>query len=270
MNTKVNVLPSGVEFEVYELTGKQQKILTQNTGGMQDRLDKMLASVLARVGDKSKIDEEFVQSMRSQDRRFALLTARRFSMEGTEYENKFDLDYEYKSETEGIKKSFPLTVDISEFEVRGYQKPKIIKKEEGLELSYEPVDYSNYDEVINDSQYEVFLPKSGKKCLLSYRTGKHEKAASLVSKKERSSHTVLEMSNPRLVEDNDVPIKADLDKMPLYDLGLLRKVIKNCEARVDTEIMFEHPEADLKGPGEKDVIIDILSEPAFYFPSGVI
>lgn len=61
MNTHIFKVPSGVEFEVTELTGKQQRILTEQSNKPHtEKLAEMLASVLVRVGKLHFTSQYFI------------------------------------------------------------------------------------------------------------------------------------------------------------------------------------------------------------------
>jgi len=65
-------------------------------------------------------------------------------------------------------------------------------------------------------------------------------------------------------------VQANLDAMGWKDIEYLRSTIKEVEGSVDTEIKFKHPNADNLPDHKKFVVIDLLGEVSFFFPSGAI
>ena len=105
--------------------------------------------------------------------------------------------------------------------------------------------------------------------MLKLLDGNGEAAGLKTAKEARSSHTPIMMRNPRefyQAEKDKVPMVLNLDNVGVKDLEYIRKVIKEREGQVDTEFMFDHPEADMKGGTEKQVTIDVLGVMAFFFP----
>jgi hypothetical protein len=131
--------------------------------------------------------------------------------------------------------------------------------------------YQEYSEIVKE--YDVVLPRSGQRVRLKLLDGTGEMAASATKKSERSSHTPILVRNPRYfqkTENGEVPIMLNLDNQSVLDIEFLRKTIREREGRVDTQIMFEHPEAETKVGAEKEVVIDVLGVMAFFFPSEAI
>ena len=124
-----------------------------------------------------------------------------------------------------------------------------------------------------NKKVELVLNKTGKKVQFTMLDGFGEKVGISTKKDERSSHTALMMRNQvefRKTANDIVPIKINLDSLPLSDIEQLRSAVKEHEGKVPTEIRFEHPESELKPPHEKYVVIDLLAQMAFFFPSEAI
>jgi hypothetical protein len=94
------------------------------------------------------------------------------------------------------------------------------------------------------------------------------------TKSNRSSHTAIMMRNPQYKTTsnagNDLWIQLNLDELPYKDVEVLRGLIKRVEGSIDSEFMFDHPEADTKSTGERDVVVDLVGQLAFFFPSQAI
>lgn len=245
-------LVSGVEAEVTELTGKHQRILTQRLKGQthSDRLNLLLADVLVRVGSFKAIDLDFVENMLSEDRRLALLMARQFTMD---FEDKFKFTYEYEG-MDGSTQTHDLEIPL---------------KDDGtFPIHPMKIQFDEYADI--ERERFVTLPKSGIKVKYVLLDGKGERIGIQAKKDERSSHTILEMRRPQYEKEEGVWLKLPLDDLGLKDIEALREDMKSAEGRVDTEIKFEHPDAENREPSEKWVVVDVLGTVNFFFPSGTI
>lgn len=270
MNTHIFKLPSGVEAEVKEMQGIHQRMLTENANKpMGDKLSAVLCDVLIRVGTKTDLTPEFIHNMLSADKKKCLVEARQFSLD---FDEHFSFTYEYKDSATGEKREETLDLDLSAgFESRPYK--LLVETEDGVE--WQAAEYQEYDDIKREFDFE--LPKSKKMVRIHLLDGKGEAVGSKMKRVDMSSHTQLLIRNPQyLVEKesgNIIPMKIetrDLDRMSIKDLEAIRTNIKNLEGQVDTEIMFEHPEAETKQGKEKDVVVDLLGEIAFFFPSEAI
>lgn len=268
--TKQFTLLSGVEAEIKMLSGKHQRMLTERKNKKHtDNLNDMLVDLLVRVGDNHNVDEDFVKSMLSADRRKCLVVARQFSLEiepdetlpkNDEYNQLardskiFNFDWAYL-DNNGEKQKSEQSVDLSD----GFPEHKY--KEQ----------FTNYTEL--RKTVEVVLPQGKIKARFKMLDGWSEELAANLKKDEQSSHTTLIMRNVQIehqASKEKVWIQADLDRMSLINIEYLRKKIKEYEGRIDTEFMFMHPEADTKPQNEKEVVVDLLSVTAFFFPSQAV
>ncbi len=270
MKTHTFTLPSGVECEVKELTGKHQRILTeQKSKKLGDNLNEVLVDTVVRVGTYSEITLEFIQGMLAADRKKVLVELRQFSFD---YEPKFSFKYDYlgaDSQGREEKKSEDMEVDLSD---------KVSVDEDGKEVRVSvfgvkpyATQYKEYAEVKKD--ITITLPKSGKKVMYRLLDGFGEQVGMNTKKADRSSHTPILMRHPRefiKTPGGETPIILNLDTLPIKDLEALRVSIKENEGQVDTEFRFEHPDAENKPTEEKQVVVDILGVLAFFFPSEAI
>lgn len=251
-------LPSGVECEVKEFTGKHQRIMTEQTKDTyQDKLSKLLASVLVRVGSNTNVTEDFVKTtMLTCDRNAALVNARQFSLD---FEEEFVFMHTYKDAGKKIE------VEISEKIPKGNFPQHPVKKLDE-ENKLVPANYKEYSEVVKD--IFIVLPRSNKKVRFTMLDGSGEKIGMSVAKNKRSSHTHLKMRNPVYFtegkDNKEIPVSLDLDSLSIKDIEFLRSKIKEFEGRVDTEILFEDPNTG------QDKILDVVSSMAFFFPSEAI
>lgn len=214
-----------------------------------------MLDVVVRIGDIHTITEDTLRSLLSADRKSILVNTRMFSL--GEDNKEFAFKWKY------------LDKDSKEQQVE-----KVADLTDGFPTKPYPFQCSTYDEVNQKKEIEFTLPRSGEKCKITLLDGKGEEAGSLTKKKDRSSHTPIVMRNPRILREsegkNPIWIQADLDSMSLRDIEAIRKTIKDNEGQVDTEMMFEHPEAEYRSPAERNVVVDLLGEMAFFFPSEAI
>lgn len=261
-NTHSFKLPSGVECEVKELTGKHQRLLTeQKNKKMGDNLNELLADVIVRVGSKKGVDLNFVKSMLACDRKKALVEVRQFTLD---FDPLFKFTYEYTDQN-GIKQNHPLEIDLSD----GFPMTTLkVINDQGI---LEDAKYKEYADI--DRELKVNLPRSKKDVVVNLLDGRGEEMGMRTAKSSRSSHTAILMRNPKeyhKTSNDTIPIQVRLDDMSIKDIEFLRQTIKNVEGQVDTEIMVEHPEAEFKPASEKNVVVDILGVLAFFFPSEAI
>ena len=250
--TEVFTLPSGVECEITELSGKEQRLLTeQKHKKLGDNLNEVILSILVRLGSVKVFTIEDVKNLLSEDRKLILWKARRFAIDEAVF--KFGWDYISRDSQKNI--THPLEVELdADFEVKPYA--------------------DQWDEytAINKN-VELVLTRTGKRVRFTMLDGNGEQSGALTKKDERSSHTPLLMRNPvefMKTTGDEIPVKINLDKLPLMDIEQLRTAIKNAEGKVPTELRFEHPEAEYMSQAEKMVVLDLLGQLAFFFPSGAI
>ena len=251
--TTVFTMPSGVECEVREMTGKEQRLLTEQDGKkFAAKLNDVLRNIIVRVGNKTHLTDEDITTLLSEDRKCILWNARMFSVG----EDKFTFEYKYidKDRKEQV---LPLEVDLND-----EQPDKPYKKQ-----------WSSLETI--EKKVLITLPRCGKKVQFTMLDGLGEGVGASTKKSELSSHTPIYMRCPvefMPTQDGktETPLKLNLDKLSLVDIEFLRSSIAEHEGKFHTELRFEHPEAELKGPSEKFVVTDLLGEMAFFFPSGRI
>ncbi len=260
------ILPSGFECEVKEMTGKHQRLLTEKKGGdFNDKLNTMLVDILARVGDVTNPDLEFVTSMLAADRKAVLVMCRHFTLDFPEvfkftYTFKGDFDLREGEESKHFTE-FKEEVEIPTPEIPITPYPG---SEEWPKGSYKDI----------PREKTVKLKKSGLEVSFKLLDGKAEARALATGKdKETSSHTPILMRNPTRPHKGDnatVPVAMDsnaLDKLGLGDIEQLRKAIQEAEGEIDTVVILEHPYKDQVEEKYQHVHLDLLQEVAFFFPS---
>lgn len=261
MNTHIFKLPTGVECELKELTGKQQRILTeQKNKKLGENLTDMLMSILVRVGTVTEITNDFMGKLLTCDRKKMLTEARQFTMD---FDPNFKFGYEYVNR-DNIKVTFDYEQELSD----GFPTKNLLVEKAG---TWVDATYTEYSEV--DKFMFTKLPKSGRVVRWSLMDTKAENLMHSIKKADRSSHTAIQLRNPCemvLADNATVPIQVNLDELKILDIEHLRAEMLRIDGQVDTEIMFEHPEAETKPSNERMVTLDLLSTINFFFPSGAI
>ena len=239
-STYTFILPSGVEAEVKELTGKHHRILTTKGGSsLHAKLNTILADVLVRVGSNTSIDAKFVLNMLMNDRKMALVMARQFSMD---FDETFKFRYAYTSKVDNKAKEILLSATI----------PNGI-----FPMTPMPNQYKEYSEI--QRTYTVTLPKSKVDVSFKLFDGNGDmQVASLGNKIHMNSP--IELRNPTY-KHGDVTLKLNLDEVSMKDISFLREYMTSLEGAVDTNIQITHPEDD-----SAVVTIDVMHTESFFYP----
>lgn len=260
--TKSIVLPSGFTAVITHMIGKHQRLLTEQSGtDFSARLDEITVDILLSVGDETNINVEFVREMLSEDRKAVLVESRQFTVLNPEV---FEFKYEFKgdytlTDEKGEQHHFKecpedISIPVPEFPVTPYA--------DAAQWQAKP--YSDIPK-----RYELDLPKSGKRAVWYLSTVLNETRAAQGKKKVASSHMQLETRKASYLggEGGKTEMLLTLDNMHLADIETIRKSIKEKEARVDTLVVLEHPQKDKVADEYKTVTVDLLTQPAFFFPS---
>ncbi len=281
-NIHKDKFPSGVSFEVKELTGKHQRLLTeQSSKTHNEKLDSVLLDVIVKIGTETSLDEKFIESMLACDKQKALVTVRQFTMD---FDPTFDFAWEYKTEA-GEKAEHRLSIPLGDGSFPS--KPVMILNKDGLIVEDEETpeyvtlecylkkllnkEELEYSDILAYKNVEIILPRSKERVRFTMLDAEGELLLTKIPKSDRSTHTPIRIRKPvKFDEETNTPIQLNLDRLAYKDIEFLREEIKKVEGNVDTEVMFEHPESHLKAPSEKDVIVDLLGTTAFFFPSGAI
>lgn len=258
---------SGIEYEVIEMNAKHQRLISQQENGIAaGSLNEVLAETIVRVGSilissmNAAEGVAFVQKLPSEDRRKALFEIRQLT---NDFEDEFTFQFIYKSKRKDAKdKKF---IEIVKFNLSAviYEKPYA-----------QPVtELSDFQTV-----FEGVFPKSGETYQFTLSNGNAES----MKYGNISSHTPILMRCPkkkRTTDKQGQPLKEAiwltlnsdaLDKLSIKDIEALRLDIHQREAKFESIIDFDHPEAEYLPSSERKITMDILFIPAFYFPSGVI
>lgn len=268
--TSISKLPSGVEFEIKEFTGKHQRLLTeQGKKSHNDKLNELLKDLLVRVGSLTTFDDEFFMELLAADRKEMLVHGRQFTMG---FDPTFRIRFPY-TDKDGEKQEY--TEDVPLDEGHFPMKPMMVEQEatgEDGNTMLVPASFEEYVDVIAHKRVRKILP-SGLAVEFTHLDGRGELIGVSTKKSEVSAHTPLKMRRPvyfEQKENTNIAISLNLDRLSYKDISALRIFIKDVEGRVDTEISIEHPEAQFLTPSEQEVVIDVMGSLDFFFPSGVI
>lgn len=274
--------PSGVSFELRNLKGKDQKIMTkQGTDGTESsRFNKMLAGALLKLGtlEGDQITEEVVKNCLSNDRKFMLVVLRQHSLN---YEKEFKFAYEWPLQQGSKEKdlhNYSVNFDSKNFPVEPYQwmREKLAElKKDGDETVYDghniayPVLYKSYEEMLADHKYRTFsLPGTDVKCRFTLQTGGIEAEYSHIPQNKQDANTTFEMHDCKYWDpdkDNSTKgkwIDMSTDEMDMLFVEVIRKTIKEHEGKVDTMLAIQHPKNQAR-----ETRVDLVGLLAFFFPS---
>lgn len=267
METFKGILNSGLKYEIGEMKGKHQRILSSSFAKDEGLtgLNEVLADILVSLGDKKNITVADIKHLLSCDKENMLLAARNLSMDG----EPFEFTYKYKSKS-GIEKEVALVYDFEKDGDLGITTVKVEKEVTEGKFTTTKLADANFENGYTDEDkiVTIMLPKSKKVVKFRMLDGRGEENGAKVKVSQRTSHTPLKMRNPVEVldkkdkEGNNIEVILNLDDLGLKDISYLRAQIKAYEGRVDTEIKFEHPEKE-----NEFITVNILGQLAFFFPS---
>ncbi len=247
MKTHVFTLLCGLEAEVTKMTGKHQEMLTVNGNKFfEKKLLDLCKDVLVRVGDKTTFTDADIKQLYVADRKLILFETRQFALN---HDPVFKFDYEY-TDNNGRKKKHPMEVTMPDTEE--------------LKTPFK-AQVKSWDEM--EKTVAVELEDLGETVYFEMLDGYGEARGAAVPKNKWSANTAIRMRNlhkMKKTEADTVAVAVEPNTLSLLDIEKVRATIHEHEGRIDTEIMFEHPET-----GE-DVTIEALGTLGFYFPSRAI
>lgn len=242
--------PSGLFCRINELTAGHQEDLTKGgSANMDAKLNAVLQDVIIELGGKSNLSEDDILGILGADRKKILVELRQYSLD---FDPNFKFTYKYTDG--GEKKEVEQEVDLSD----GLPETPFYKT------------WETFEEMLADKKVEITLPKCGKRVRFNMLDGRAGLIASGIKKADMSVNSGIKIRKPAYFHKNDdagkeLWMEMDLRKLSLTDIEFLRSEIKRHEGQVDTELMFENPVV-----GEKDVVVDMLAQLAFFFPSEAI
>lgn len=270
--TRKFTLVSGIEAEVTELFGKHQKILTTKNNMLTGKgVDLVLADCIVRLGSDTDITEAKVKKMLAADRKKALLEIRALSLE---YDPTFRFDYEWEEADKTMSK-FSYAVDFAEdqFKEDKYKTIQMVddKDNPGQQVpTLVEIKCAELSELAEFKLVHITLPRSKKVVRFNLLDGEAEGRAAIIPASQRSSHTPLEVRRPQEVikekEDGEkIWGSLNLDKLSFQDITYLRNQINELEGGIDSTLVIQH-----QAEPNREVKLDILTVPAFFFPSALM
>lgn len=277
---KKSVTPSGVEFSVRNLIGKDQDLLTRaQDDSDSNSLNELLFGALRSLGEKnqSEITKKDVSNLLSNDRKFILVTIREHTLG---YKKVFNFNFEWALR-KGSKEKEIVPYEVNFTPENFPVKPYYWVAEKIAELQTEnpeyladghvnlfPIIYSSYTQMLTERKVITgTFPTSGDKYQWSLLDGEMEKK---YSKVELVINTMLEMRGIKLpfvsgTDDNGKPkqslIMFDTSNADIMDLEHLRTEIRQKEGTVDTFLTIQNPD------NIRSQRVDLISLPVFFFPS---
>lgn len=293
MNTHEVTLPSSLTAEVRELVGKDQRLLTEapRKGETKDRFVRLVSRITARIGDvivdslTPQEQEELFAKLPLADRKKLLVTARDVTYPE---DTTFSVTHRY-TPIGGVKKEdhviqVPLEHGFPFSPQKDWEESKwesfLTKHNGSLKISQVQEFLKNLPDLHVDTVAELISKNTvvipgvyrGAAMRFTILNGDSTVRVSAMKDEDHSAHTPLLMRNLERYDDGKwVRMRsADLDNTPIPVLEIVRAVIHGVEGRVDTEVEFEHPDAEYLPPHQQTVVKDMLGEPNFFFPSGAI
>lgn len=278
------VLPSGVPCVCTELYGDHYDILTSKRFKGEDMMLEFILSLVVSVGSKTfkknaefhTENKKFIQSMRAKDKEHILATVRQASMD---YEKDFEFIHKWQdSDGSNREKRLKVTLNDSDsestqehiknlIEVYGSEFEDFYRElnKDGTFCTTPSVDRATeYSEL--PTYYEVTLPKTNKIIRVEYLTGRGELFLANQKKNSLSVNSLIDARFPKYL-DGESWVNLRLKDLPMKDLSILRGEIKKREGQVDMELTFKNPNKESE---EKTVTKNLITETAFFFPSGAV
>lgn len=284
---KESVTPSGVSFTVRALKGKDQATLTtvsQSDSAAPSTIDQMLSDCLISLGVKgeAEITPKVVGRLLSNDRKFILVTLRQHTLN---YQKQFEFKYDWPIDTNKRDKevqNYSVNFTSDNFPVIPYwwllehiedlaKEDADFKTPDGHDILY-PAMFDNYDDMMLEHQEIEGVFEDNTKYKWKLLDGKMEK--NMLSVKKININTPIEQRAIKYLWGDAPDTEAgegakkqvwtifDVGEADVLDLEQIREEIRLKEGEVDTSLTIEHQTNPLK-----QVKVDLISIPAFFFPS---
>lgn len=269
------VLASGIGCTIQQFIGQTQAKLTKDNIPVVDRLNWIIADSIVSIDgvDYADMTEAqkmaFVGQMLDGDRNQILMEARQYSMG---YPTTFSLPYEWKENGVRNVQQLELTMlndsnlnaCIDSFVERyGCDRERVAELNHAGGMAVKPYKrrFEAYPLNREDLDYEVHF--GSLRIKFSLLTGAMQNGLKV---EQVDSHTKILLRKPRVWDDGSESWKSitrnDLDEAGIYLLEQMRMAIEQEEGSVDSFDSFEHPSTG------KTVLVNVLGEVAFFFPSG--
>ena len=282
------VLPSGVPFEIYGMTGDDLDTIAKAAEGKKTNwMSDLLKSCVKSVGDVVTPSSAFFDSMLELDLRFILLAIRQLSQRDSK---EFIFDYQFPMQNKQrivetvrfnmepadfLHKPFKWVLDRMIADYKALQADAGVEVEEadlaevllkdGQYAPY-PVMYESYNDMLAQHLRHSFtLPDAG--TTINYELITHDRATkfsnALGDKKAKYTDLVARYKPTYLYEGNTPSaFMANSKSVSAYDVEKLHIDMREKDAKIDTLVVVESE----KKPGLQ-AQIDVITIPAFFYPS---
>ena len=255
-------LTTGPKCVVRELTGNDYGTISKRRKGesLADNQNRLLADIIVSVGSvifadfkTDKERQDFVRKMHTGDRSQVLAVARQFSFD-------FPVDFPFKWKGEDAQGG-----KIELEKIYTFEKPEGVSDEDFIPLfptksaKYQAEEYNLLPDTI-----DTVLPKANAEVKLLISTGELE--ASMGKRENPSLVDILSDRKPTY-KDGDIWLPLPVKQLGAKDINHLFNLIKNTEGRVDSELKFDHPDAENLPEAKKTIIVNLLGVIDFFLPS---
>jgi len=283
---------SGIEIGIRSLLGAHQALITQQSEKKRvEGFEELLFDCIDYIGEKKKPELTLnnIKRLLEGDRKHILIRIRQLS---NNHDPLFIFDYEFPTE-DGKKLKERKTVDFNytNFPVKPYYWVRNEMESQSGAVTHPegdrageltglsdggniPVMFTDYSEILEKYKEQKFvLPESGVTVIYNLLIAEETaKFATALVKERINSHTQIQMHAPVYIDDDlsvnrDKPVRipVPLDQLTHTDIEALRKDMMEKEGSVDSQIVVQYKE-----DRTKQSEIDLVSMPAFFFPSLVL
>lgn len=253
-------LLSGPLCIIKRMDGSAQELLSKQ-GNLEQKTDdfnELLASCIISIGSKTSISKKDIERLLVMDRKLVLVELRQFTLSNPKL---FTFTYTWTLANK-TKLKEQINWDLETM----FDKKHYHKVNEEAEIV--PMDFADYEDVIQAKVFEVVLPMSGKTVRMEMPDFAQIMKWQKVDSKTISSHSEIMMRKPVVIEvkdDKEFPISVDLNSLPYLDVEELRSAIYQMEGTIDTTIVLDcEKQIGLKAN------LDLTNESSFFFPSRAI
>lgn len=262
-------------MEAQEFMGDFEADLTGSSERQKKAYDNMLLDCTLKIGNKvrSEISDKHIVNMPAEDRRLAMLIIRQLS---NDFDPVLRFSYEFpldKQRKEKFQFAVDFTFGVLDFDgtlLPTFEGQKITDEMRSLHYNFKARPYKQQVTDYSEFQYErdLILPRSGQTVRIGINTGgtdTHHSEQKIQLAQEVNSHDFIYKRMPKIVgkdaAGNEQLLKLDCGKLTGFDLEFIRRNILEEEGSLDTLMVIENPRT------KKQVTVDLLQIPAFYFPS---
>ncbi len=275
---KKSVTPSGVEFSVRNLIGKDQNLLSRaQDESDSNSLNELLQGALRGLGEKgeTQITMKDVEALLSNDRKFILVTIREHTLR---YQKLFKFNFEWPLrkgskekevvpyEVKFTPENFPVTpyLWVREEIERLKAENKDYKADGHVDLF--PVLFTSYQQMLTEKRIvKGKFPDTDQAYQWHLLDGEAEKR---YAKVEMVINNTLDMRKVQLPfgdgATKDKLMMYDTERADIMELEHLRMEVRSVEGTVDTFLTIQHPD------NIRSQRVDLVSLPVFFFPSQAI